>query len=97
MVARDGIEPPTPAFSGLQSINPILLKVRQQTQFYRPEVGPKVQPSATIGSFRSLFTESKVARGRVCLFHTVLRLPRRFAADRRTSDEISQEQKKESA
>jgi site-specific DNA recombinase len=52
LVARDGIEPPTPAFSGLTSANVNLLNQLALVVFWRPKSGLQLQPIATIGSFR---------------------------------------------
>src|SRR5260221_4431883 len=52
MVARDGIEPPTPAFSGPNSPKLISLKQMILRPFLHSKNGLEVQPIATIGSFR---------------------------------------------
>ena len=51
MVARDGIEPPTPAFSGLCPAFTILLKTEPLVSVSIDKSGAQVQPNATIGSF----------------------------------------------
>jgi len=52
MVARDGIEPPTPAFSGLASANVNLFNQLALGGRWRRKTGLQLQPIATIGSFR---------------------------------------------
>ena len=47
MVARDGIEPPTPAFSGLVSAGLISLTIKHLTRFLPSQNRPQVQPNAT--------------------------------------------------
>jgi len=49
MVARDGIEPPTPAFSGLISSTIKLLKPNWLRLFFTSKNGLQLQPIATIG------------------------------------------------
>jgi hypothetical protein len=51
-VARDGIEPPTPAFSELTSANVNLLNQLALGALRGPKTGLQLQPIATIGSFR---------------------------------------------
>ena len=50
-MARDGIEPPTPAFSGLCPAFPISLKTERSVIDFRSKIKAQVQPNATIGSF----------------------------------------------
>jgi hypothetical protein len=52
VVARDGIEPPTPAFSGPKSANVNYLKTNWLGGFFPLKNCSPVQPIATIGSFR---------------------------------------------
>jgi hypothetical protein len=61
VVARDGIEPPTPAFSGLKSANVNLLQTNALGTFFIPKNGLEVQPIATIGSFRIAPTRPRLA------------------------------------
>jgi len=49
VVARDGIEPPTPAFSGLTSSTLNLLKTNKLAAFLALKKGLQLQPIATIG------------------------------------------------
>src|SRR5215471_15400 len=51
MVARDGIEPPTPAFSGLYLAFAISLRTHCLVVPSRSTIRVQVQPNATIGSF----------------------------------------------
>jgi len=50
-VARDGIEPPTPAFSGPRSASSILLKLNNRSKLLPLKSWLQLQPNATIGSF----------------------------------------------
>jgi hypothetical protein len=52
VVARDGIEPPTPAFSGLAATTIKYFKTKSLTAVGVPRIGFQLQPNATIGSFR---------------------------------------------
>jgi len=51
-VARDGIEPPTPAFSGLSSIKSNLLKTLSQSILFGQKAGFKCNQVQPNGSFR---------------------------------------------
>jgi hypothetical protein len=52
LVARDGIEPPTPAFSWLATLKVIFLETSGLSPFLTTKNGFQLQPIATIGSFR---------------------------------------------
>jgi len=64
VVARDGLEPPTPAFSGPQAVNLNYLKQNYLAAIGGSKAGLQSQPNATIGSLR--IAQQILPQGCIC-------------------------------